>query len=137
MTTVNLDIVLKRLLTQNITLRKWTEVERSGTFGTVEKTPDDYVIKGAVFTNPLEYSYWASLGDLDVGQARGFFFNAYELDTGLPPHGVAEPEDLIVVEEEDWIIDENGIEWEILRINKYKEWNYTIVVVDLNRRTTE
>ena len=136
MTTIDLDIVLRRLLNQSITLRKWTETERSGTYGTITRTSTDYTIRGAVYTNPLEYSFWASMGGIDVGEARGFFFSSYEEDTGEPPYGVAEPEDLIYVEEADWIIDENNIEWEIVRLTKYTEWGYTLIVVNLRRRTT-
>lgn len=136
MTTVNLDIVLKRLIPGTVTLRKWTETERSGTYGTITRTSTDYTIRGAVYSNPLEYSYWASLGGIDVGEARGFFFLNYEEDTGEPPYGVAEPEDLIRVEDEDYVIDENSVEWEITRLTNHTAWNYTLVVANLRRRTT-
>jgi hypothetical protein len=136
MTTINLDIVLRALFNQRITLRKWTETERSGTFGTITRISTDYTIRGAVHSNPTEYSYWASLGGIDVGEARGYFFSSYEADTGEPPHGVAEPEDLIYVEESDYVIDINGIEWEISKITRHTEWGYTVVIADLRRRTT-
>lgn len=136
MTTINLDVVLKRLIRGTVTLRKWTETERDSIGGTISRTPTDYTVRGSVYTNPLEYRYWASIGGIDVGEARGFFFDAYEQDTGEPPHGVAEPEDLIQVEEGDYIIDSNSVEWEILKANKHTEWGYTVVETLLKRRST-
>ena len=136
MTTINLDILLKRLLRQRITISKLTETEASPTYGTIVRNRTDYQVRGAVYTNPMEYSYWATLGGMDIGEARGFFFRQYEKDTGEPPHGVPEPENLVTIEESDWITDENGVEWEITRLNYHSEWNYTLVDAILRRRTT-
>jgi len=135
MTTINLDILMRRLLRQTITISKLTEVETSAPYGSVRRTRTDYDVRGAVYTNPMEYSYWTTLGGMDYGEARGFFFKEYEKDTGEPPHGVPEPENLIVIEESDWVTDENGVEWEITRLNYHTEWGYTVVEAILRRRT--
>ena len=135
MTTVNLDILLKRIFRKNIQVHKLTEVEASALYGTTRKTRTTYTVRAAVYTHPMEYSFWASAGPMDIGEARGFFFKEYEKDTGEPPHNVAEPENLITIEESDWITDEDGIEWEITRLNYFSEWNYTVVQATLKRRS--
>lgn len=135
MTTINLDIVLKRLINQDITLRKWTETQEDDLAGTITRVATDYTIRGAVYNNPLEYTYWATMGGLQVGEARGFFFKEYEIDTGEPPHAVAEPEDLVSVAEGDYIVDVNDYEYEVTRISHHTDWGYTVVVATLQRRT--
>lgn len=122
MTTVNLDIVLRKLLTDSVTLRQFTEVSKSSTFDTVTRTASDYSI--SVTFNPitLEQSEWNPVGNLKVGDARCIMFDTYTVN-----------DETITPSEGDYIIH-NSIEYEIIKMERYTEWSYSLKQAYCRRR---
>jgi len=143
MSTVNLNIFLRRIFTQWITVRKVTETRESNVYGSITRETRDYSIRGAVYPNTYEETYWATMGGLRIGDARGYFFLQYEKDTGEPAGEVPEPSALIEVKENDLIIVPDPIPtnpptiYEIINLNIFSEWKYTIKEAYLRKRIAE
>ena len=111
---IQLDVALRRILTQSLTLKKPTESIEESTFGTVSKTWTDYAITGALYPNTYDETMWARDGGFRKSDARGYFFSSYTIG-----------EDTVYVEEGDHVLKGTEL-YSILRLYEHSEFSSTI-----------
>jgi len=111
---INLDVALRRILSQSLTLQKPTETVTDSVMGTVTKTWTDYSIDGAVYPHTFDETMWARDGGFRKSDARGYFFPSYTISGNT-----------VEVEEGDRIV-KDSITYSVLRFYKHSEFGASI-----------
>ena len=114
--------VLRRILTENITLKKKEETELDTEYGSVTKAYTSYTVRGLVIPTSVDEVRWIAPGYIHIGDARGFFYPSYEIDEDTTISPVIG--DRVVWEGDEYTID---------KINHYRAYSIEFLECTLRK----